>query len=110
MINDTSKLILHLLSLSVILHCLTKGISEFSNLKLYFVTIAFEGNKKKKRVVVVQFASVFSLRSIISCFLLMTDEFYISITGLCFCTAGRREESLQWVKSTPAAVQKVFGK
>lgn len=43
-INDTSKLRLHMLSLSVILNCLTKRISEFSNLKFYFVTIAFGGN------------------------------------------------------------------
>lgn len=43
-INDTSKLILHMLSLSVILNCLTKGISKFTNLKFYFVTIVFEGN------------------------------------------------------------------
>lgn len=33
-----------MLSLSVILNCLTKRISEFSNLEFYFVTIAFGGN------------------------------------------------------------------
>jgi len=42
-------------SLFFILNGLMKGVREFSNSKLYFITIAFEGNYKKSK----KFASLF---------------------------------------------------